>query len=124
MARNKEKYNSYMKTYMLNRYYSRRKIILDKYNNKCCNCGCTINLQIDHIEYHNKSFNISKLWSINNKKFFIELEKCQILCEPCHLDKTKNEGSLLDKKINMICNCGKEFKTIKSYAGHKAWCKI
>jgi hypothetical protein len=89
--RNKEEYNTYMKEYMLNRYYKRRKTALDMLGHRCNICKCEINdkFEIDHIDRTDKSFTISgKTWNVKEEAFLEELKKCQILCQACHKLKT------------------------------------
>lgn len=90
----KEEYNAYHKAYQLKRYHERRKEALELLGGKCNKCGKKENLEIDHIDYMQKSCYISKIWSMKDEIFFIELSKCQLLCKVCHLEKTRSEGSL------------------------------
>ena len=55
---------------------------------KCVDCGTTENLQFDHKDPSKKSFNISCVLS---ERTFKELEKCELRCGDCHLEKTKND---------------------------------
>ena len=58
---------------------------------KCVVCGTTHNLQFDHIKREGKKYNIAP--KITNKwdNLKEELDKCQLLCAPCHLEKTASE---------------------------------
>lgn len=80
------------KEYMLERYYIRRDYAYKKLGGKCIVCGSKEELNLDHLDPKQKSFNISQLWSISQERFDVELDKCQILCKTCH--KAKN---LMDK---------------------------
>lgn len=124
MPRNSSKYNQYMKKYVLDRYHRRRTLAIEHLGGKCVCCGATTELELDHIEHHLKSFAISKLWSVSEERFLLELNKCQLLCASCHKLKTSAEGSLLDYSKNITCICGKTFDTIKTYAGHRRWCDV
>ena len=78
------------------RYYENRRQCIDKLGGKCVECGVTENLQFDHINPLEKSFAISETLHFSPKmkkevKFDEELNKCQLLCPRCHLEKTKNE---------------------------------
>lgn len=54
--------------------------------------GATENLQADHIDPAQKSARIKavshNVWSWAKEKRDAELSKCQVLCEPCHQEKT------------------------------------
>ena len=87
----KEEYNAYMKEYMLERYKKRRATALERLGNKSVRCDATDNLELDHIDPKTKSFSISKFSSIAEDKFWLEVEKCQLLCKSCHTLKTIND---------------------------------
>lgn len=73
-------------------YYRKRKqAIFDYLGGKCVVCGTTENLHIDHKNPKDKSFNISSKLSVKNNKE--ELDKCQLLCETHHREKTAEENS-------------------------------
>ena len=83
--------NEYMRIYILKRYRDRKHTALLKLGNKCLKCGSTEKLEFDHIKRDTKSFTIAKLWSISEIRFWEEIEKCQLLCRPCHNKKTLKE---------------------------------
>jgi len=62
--------------------------------NKCAHCGkkCTKwsdKFEFDHIDAATKEFNISDfIKSVPMEEVLGELEKCQLLCKECHLNKT------------------------------------
>ena len=89
--RDKNEYNAYMKEYMLKRYFKVREKILKLLGNKCVICGSSEKLEIDHIEYKNKSFSIAKFHSLTDEKLLEEVKKCQLLCFKCHRRKTIEE---------------------------------
>jgi hypothetical protein len=78
----------YMRQYMLKRYHDRRKKAIDKLGGKCVECNNAEELQFDHIDRNTKKFTIASLSSINEKAFWEEINKCQLLCETCHQKKT------------------------------------
>ena len=99
---NKEKSAEYSKKYKeLNRekireqrrgYRDKRKSYCIEYlGGKCVECGTTHNLQFDHIKREGKKYEISTRLSNNLNNLKEELDKCQLLCAPCHLDKTASE---------------------------------
>jgi len=78
------------KDYLKKRYYEALSESIEKLGGKCVKCGVTERLQFDHIHPKNKSFEITKRLLMGDKeKFQEELDKCQLLCYDCHLEKTK-----------------------------------
>lgn len=72
-------------------YYKRRQEIIDYLGGKCVICGSQENLQFDHIDPSQKLFDIKSKLSLRTSKE--EIDKCQLLCRPCHLDKTGEENT-------------------------------
>ena len=58
---------------------------------KCVKCGTTHNLQFDHIKRETKKYTIAPKLTIKFDNLKEELDKCQLLCVPCHLKKTAKE---------------------------------
>ena len=56
---------------------------------RCVSCGVTEGLEFDHVDPATKSIEISqaivRTWSW--KRIKDELDKCQLLCRPCHIEK-------------------------------------
>jgi hypothetical protein len=96
--RDKDKYNTYQREYQLERYHRRREKAIKQLGGKCSQCESTDNLEIDHIDPKEKSFSISKLWSISKKRFDAELSKCQLLCKEHHTIKSIYEEGKLPAK--------------------------
>lgn len=63
-------------------------------NGPCVKCGSSVDLEVDHIDRSQKAYNPRALWSLaeNNQKRIDELAKCQVLCEKCHKEKTREES--------------------------------
>jgi 5-methylcytosine-specific restriction endonuclease McrA len=95
--RDKQKYNEYQRRYQLHRYEQRRAEALEALGGKCVRCGTIENLEMDHIVAAEKSFSISKLWSVSKERFEEELTKCQLLCSKCHLEKSFASGDIPPK---------------------------
>lgn len=78
------------KKYLKDRYKKQRDMFFAYLGGeKCVKCGATENIEIDHINPEEKSFNLGKLWPIKKlPEVFAELDKCQPLCNSCHLSKT------------------------------------
>ena len=100
MARNKDTYNSYMKDYMRMRYARLRLETIKAMGGKCVQCGSVDDLQIDHKDPATKEFPVSKFWSLSRQKLQKELNKCQLLCEKCHAEKTRKDGSSFKNQPN------------------------
>ncbi len=99
---NKEKRVEYNKKYKeLNRekireqrrgYRDEKKSYCIEYlGGKCVKCGTTHNLQFDHIKREGKKYEISTKLTNKWDNIKEELDKCQLLCAPCHLEKTASE---------------------------------
>lgn len=71
-------------------YERRRQWMIDLLGGKCVKCGSLENLETDHIDRSNKSFDIASNFGRKKEVLLQELAKCQLLCEKCHLDKTQN----------------------------------
>jgi 5-methylcytosine-specific restriction endonuclease McrA len=99
MARDKVKYNAYMKVKILERYHKRMGEAISSLGGKCVKCGATEDLEIDHVNPAEKSFTVSMLWSVSKERFEAELSKCQLLCKKCH-----NEKSILEAGKKLVKN--------------------
>lgn len=77
-----------IKNKRLERYYNLIEIAKQQLGGKCVRCGSTEGLQFDHVDPSTKKFAISTKITNTNKDLAKELEKCQLLCSPCH--KLKN----------------------------------
>lgn len=62
-------------------------------NGPCAWCGSEENLEVDHADRTTKKIPVRALWSMSpaNPRRIAELAKCQVLCHPCHVDKTWSE---------------------------------
>lgn len=79
----------YMRTYRKRVYRERRDAAIAALGGACVKCGVTTNLEIDHIDASKKTFEIGvKIWCMSAEKLEVELNKCQLLCESCHAEKT------------------------------------
>jgi 5-methylcytosine-specific restriction endonuclease McrA len=87
-------YNQYMKEYLKSRYDERRAIAIRILGGRCVICNSTKDLQFDHIHNEQKSFDIAdKLAQFAWSRILDELQKCQLLCFNCHVDKSAIEAS-------------------------------
>lgn len=75
----------------MEKYYVRRTYAQDKLGGKCLRCADVKALEFDHIDPQKKTKNIPELLLGSLKRLDEELEKCQLLCRACHLQKTADE---------------------------------
>jgi hypothetical protein len=91
----KENYNEYMRKYQMDRYNTRRAEFIAYLGGFCVRCGTSEGLEFDHIDRSKKSFNISKvLVRMNYDKLREEVDKCQLLCTDCHIEKSREAKDL------------------------------
>lgn len=76
------------------KYRKRRDHVVALLGGQCAECPATEGLQIDHIDPATKEFAIGQIFSHSWDKVLKEAAKCQLLCEPCHIEKTRREQSL------------------------------
>ena len=65
--------------------------VVNRLGGKCARCGCTENLEVDHKDPREKLFEVKSRLSYKWVNLIDEVDKCQLLCKPCHKDKTYNE---------------------------------
>lgn len=70
-------------------YYKRRAKLIALLGDSCVWCGSEDDLQFDHIDPAQKSFNISHNMTASNPAVRAEVAKCQLLCRDCHIEKTR-----------------------------------
>jgi 5-methylcytosine-specific restriction endonuclease McrA len=97
-------------------YRQDRKAKAIKYlGGKCKKCKSKENLEFDHIDPSTKSNQISSMFTTNLSDFYLELDKCQLLCRKCHLLKSTENGDYIRNRkswshgasgyINQKCRC-------------------
>ena len=87
----------------------------------CTKCGTNENLHIDHIDSNTKSFDISSNWGIKWEKLQKELDKCQLLCQKHHIEKSRTHKDHAGGH-----NKWKEIKhgTVWAYSKYKCRCDL
>ena len=83
--------NEYMTNYMKLRRIKRRLKIIAHLGGKCSICGTDKNLEINHINPKEKTYNIGKIQDGVWEKILEELKKCELLCKDHHKEVTKQQ---------------------------------
>lgn len=102
----------YIKNYRARLRSERRAFVLQYLGGKCSKCGTDKKLHADHVDPSTKLFNISQNLTANIEKLKLELDKCQLLCGPCHGAKTALDNGRAAPKHG----------TISMYVNHKCRC--
>lgn len=69
---------------------------------QCVRCGSQDELQFDHVYPSTKSFVLASRMGCSWAVIAPELEKCQILCAPCHRKKTAEDGPPANKRTEIV----------------------
>jgi 5-methylcytosine-specific restriction endonuclease McrA len=85
-------YNRYHLEYNKRRYALLKEEALRRLGGACVSCGSTEELEFDHILRSSKSKEVTRALLSSRKGLEEELDKCQLLCKPCHLKKTLEES--------------------------------
>lgn len=119
---------NYMRDYMRARRKARREKFIQLLGGKCVMCGSKENLEFDHLKPKKKEFDISNAKDAPEKIILKEVNKCQLLCRPCHMKKTRDKwefgskpakhGSLWRYK-RYKCRCKKCKKAMSDYLKKK-----
>jgi hypothetical protein len=80
-----------MREYMLRRYHERLAEARQRLGGRCARCTAVNDLQLDHRDWLEKTLDIARMWAVAKVRFDAELEKCQLLCPPCHIAKSKED---------------------------------
>ena len=77
----------------------RRQYLEEYLGGKCVRCGATEKLDFDHIIPANKSYTIgSNITCFSLEELIMEVDKCQLLCRPCHIQKGRENGDYVGPK--------------------------
>lgn len=105
-TKDKDRYNTYMREYMLNRYVTRMANLISRFGGKCKECGGTKNLQFHHRDPKSKTFTIAgSMWNASQEKLEEEVEKCDLLCENCHKKKHSAKDTHGTISSYRYCHC-------------------
>lgn len=83
-----KKYQREYQAYHRHRYAEAMRRFKDYLGGKCVRCGSADRLEFDHVDPETKLFSIARKWKLPFGEIKEELDKCQLLCHECHLDKT------------------------------------
>jgi 5-methylcytosine-specific restriction endonuclease McrA len=79
----------------------------------CFMCGCTQNLEVDHVDPATKRWDGDEIWGRSEPDRISELAGCQVLCRDCHKLKTKLEPHYNSLKTR--CKSEHEFNEQNTY---------
>lgn len=83
-----------MPHWKVNKRSKRRIFAIEYLGGRCISCkGVFGQYEFDHIDPKTVSFRIAGGLEFSLDKLISELDKCQLLCIPCHYAKTLSEGS-------------------------------
>jgi hypothetical protein len=92
MATDKEQRRAYSREYTKRYIANLRAAWIAEQGDKCNYCATTQGpFDIDHINRALKTHKVTRLWFMNKATRDAELAKCQVLCKPCHKQKTRYE---------------------------------
>ena len=102
----------------------RRKYFESLLGGQCVNCNSTKNLEFDHVIPEDKSYNLAtSCMEYAVETILPELQKCQLLCRPCHFQKTALDTGYIVKRhgtpgmyTNHHCRCKECKMAWASYA--------
>jgi 5-methylcytosine-specific restriction endonuclease McrA len=85
----RQEYNARMNAYMKLRYKQRRDAAIVYLGSKCVDCGRTTELEFDHVNPKEKSFNMGEIFAGKRKDvLWAEVDKCVLRCMSCHAHVT------------------------------------
>ena len=77
----------------------RRQYLEEYLGGKCVRCGVTEKLDFDHIIPADKSYTIgSNITCFSLEELILEVDKCQLLCRSCHIQKGRENGDFVGPK--------------------------
>jgi hypothetical protein len=139
-AKCRDCYNTYMREYNLARYHRIRAEAIAALGGECVDCNVTEDLEFDHLDRYEKSFDVGRLLNYSKLRRDEELKKCVLRCGDCHRAKTKalkdykgvphGEGIVGKRK----CQCGscaplketqsEKFERLKIVQEHEAYLRL
>lgn len=77
--------------YRRERYKRNRDAAIAQLGGACAYCGDTVALELDHIDPATKSAKFIRVLFWGEERRQKELAKAQLLCKPCHIEKSRRE---------------------------------
>lgn len=77
-------------------YEKRKKLIQVLLGSKCVKCGSKENLEFDHKDPKLKILDLTARWGTKIEKLLTEINKCQLLCRECHIQKSISEAVIIE----------------------------
>lgn len=123
----------YNRIYHKARYHRRCEIAKERLGGCCAICDSQNDLQFDHIDPSTKEYTVTQKWFLPLEQWFLEIDKCQLLCEKHHLEKTSRESQTRTHgTISMYrwekCRCDLCVKANSIYSAkyskNRIWCKL
>lgn len=95
-----------MAAYMKKRRSNRLLEMKQRLGGKCVKCGSVKSLEFDHIDPSTKFSTITKAQLLDGplENLITEVDKCQLLCSPCHKLKTRLNREITSGGQNKILN--------------------
>lgn len=75
-----------------------RKEYIKTLGGKCVRCASKRNLHFDHIDASTKAYDVGAHLLDSRDKVMAELAKCQLLCQRCHIAKTREGRGQADAR--------------------------
>lgn len=97
---------------------------LEYLGGQCVSCGSKEKLEIDHIVREGKEFMpVRRCGDVSFERFKAEVDKCQLLCNLCHIEKTRYEVYGWEFPIYDPWEDDSEFEELWTYiAQESAYC--
>lgn len=103
-----------------------KELYLSLLGGVCVGCSSSSSLEFDHILPELKLFEISQRLDYRPESVLDELQKCQLLCIPCHRIKTASERTLSEPPHGTMsgynnhgCRCSGCRSAWASYIGNR-----
>lgn len=100
----------YRKEYQRQWVAERREQYIQSFGGCCSRCGSTDRLEFDHVDPKEKISH--RIFSWSHDRIRSELQKCELLCKQCHVEKTRVD-----------LDCGPKHGTVGAYKYYRCRCE-